>query len=123
LRKCVVTVAVVVVVAMSVEVVKMTDIKRARGRQKYSKMYEAWFSQALGLKKGEALKIVLTKKPGESLPSAPAIRFAVDRWNKDNPDKRLGKTWRNIHTDEPVLYLFPEKEEERPRKQSGKASS
>lgn len=107
---------------MSVEVVKRTDIKRARGRQKYSQTYEAWFSQALGLKDGEALKIVLTKKSGKSLPSPAAIRFAVERWNTDNPEKRIGKIWRNTHTDEPILYLFPEKEEEGlRRKKSRKA--
>lgn len=106
---------------MSVEVVKKTEIPKTRGRQRYSQTYETWFDQALGLKNGEALKIVLPKKSGKSLPSPAAIRFAVERWNKDNPDKRLGKVWRNSHTDEPILYLFPEKEEEEPRQKSKKA--
>jgi hypothetical protein len=106
---------------MSIEVVNKTEIPRTRGRQKHSQTYQAWFSQALGLKDGEALKIVLTKKSAKSLPSPAAVRLAVERWNKDNPDKRLGKVWRNSHTDEPILYLFPEKEEEEPRKKSKKA--
>lgn len=74
------------------------------------------------MKDGEALKIVLTKKSAKSLPSPAAVRFAIERWNRDNPNKRINKVWRNTHTDEPILYLFAEKEEgDLPRKKSKKA--
>lgn len=105
---------------MSVEVVKKTEIVGIKGRPKYSETYEAWFSQVLSLKEGEALKVTLSKKSAKLLPSVAAARFAVDRWNREHPDKRIRKVWRNTRTDAPILYLFREEKEEGSQRQKSK---
>jgi hypothetical protein len=105
---------------MSIEVVRKTDITGIKGRPKHSETYEAWFSQVLSLKEGEALKITLSRKSAKSLPSPAAARFAVDRWNREHPDKRIGKVWRNTRTDAPILYLFREEKEEGSQRQKPK---
>lgn len=94
------------------EVVKKAEIAEIKGRPKHSQTYERWIEKVLTLKDDEALKIKLHKKSKIPLPSPPAVRFAVKRWNKANPDRKIGQVLKNSRSEEPVIYLFREKEEE-----------
>jgi hypothetical protein len=101
------------------EVVEKAEINRT-GRPRYAQTYERWFTKVLTLKDDEALKIKLPKKSKILQPSPPAVRFAVQRWNKANPDRKIGQVLKNARSDEPVIYLFREKEDENQRQKKPK---
>jgi hypothetical protein len=103
------------------EVVKKTEIAEIRGRPKHSQTYDRWFERVLTLKDDEALRIKLHRKSKIPLPSAAAVRFAVKRWNEANPDQKIKQVLKNSRSDDPVIYLFREKEEGLRQKKSRKA--
>jgi hypothetical protein len=95
------------------EVVSKTELQRIKGRPKHSEKYQKWFIKVQTLKDDQALKIKLPKNSPTTLPSPPAVRFAIQRWNKENPDKKIGQVLKNSRTDEPIIYLYRQKQEKK----------
>jgi hypothetical protein len=92
------------------EVVDKVEISNFRGPHKHSEIYQKWFTKVQTLRDDQALKIKLTKNSSTVMPSAPAIRFAIQRWNKENPDKKISQVLINSRSDEPTVYLYRLKE-------------
>jgi hypothetical protein len=92
------------------EVVDKSEFAIPRGRVKYAEKYSRWFAKVLTLRDNEMLKIKIGKKL--KMPSPPAVRFAVDRWNVENPDKKIDQMLKNSRTDEPIIYLYRLNQEE-----------
>jgi hypothetical protein len=88
------------------EVVNIAEMARIRGRPKHSALYQLWFLKVQTLEDDQALKIKLGKKSPTATPSPPAVRFAIQRWNKENPDKKIGQVLKNSRSDEPTVYLY-----------------
>jgi hypothetical protein len=86
-------------------------LARIKGRPKHSEIYQRWFEKVQTLKDDQALKITLGKKTPTATPSPPAVRFAIQRWNKENPDKKIGQVLKNSRSDQPTIYLYRLREE------------
>jgi hypothetical protein len=97
------------------EVVDRAELNKIKGRPKHSETYDRWFSKVLTLKENEMLKINLGKKSATPMPSPPAVRFAVERWNKEYPDKKIGQTLKDGRSDNPIVFLYRLKEGEKVR--------
>jgi hypothetical protein len=96
---------------MSVEIVKKANIPMRRGAPgRHFETFETWFNHVFSLNKDEVLKITLDKN-SDDFPSMTGVRYAIKRWNRDHPNKKIDRVWRDTHTKNPVIYLFPEKKE------------